>query len=401
MKKKILLLEGVHPDTVGLLENNSFEVERTLDCLPDEELIEKIKDISFIGIRSRTQLTKKILDAAPKLEAIFCFCIGTNQVDTAYAEQLGIPVFNSPFSNTRSVAELVLAIIVFLMRGIPQKNMAAHKGEWQKSAKNAYEVRRKKLGIIGYGNIGAQLSVLASGMGIHVYYYDIANKLPIGNSAKLDSLNELLEKSDIVSLHVPETEETKNMMNRETFAKMKDGSYLINHSRGHVVDIDALMANLDSGKILGAALDVFPVEPTGIEEEFISPLRKYDNVILTPHIGGSTVEAQEKIGIDSVENITKFSHFGSTEGAVNFPEVSLPMVKENMSRIIHIHENMPGIMQKVNQVIYSHDMNVQVQWLQTNSNIGYAVLDLQKIENPEQVLQELNEIDGTISSRII
>lgn len=258
----VLLLEGVHTDTVSILEKAGFTVERGLDSIPKEELINKLQDVVYLGIRSRSNLTRDILENAPHLEAIFCFCIGTNQVDTICAQELGIPVFNSPFSNTRSVAELVLANIVFLMRGIPAKNKAAHDGRWLKSALNSHEVRRKKLGIIGYGNIGTQLSILASGLGIHVYYYDIANKLPHGNSAKVESLDELLEKSDIVSLHVPETPETENLIDSEAFHKMRKGSYLINYSRGNVVDIDALVENLENEKIAGAAIDVFPIEPT-------------------------------------------------------------------------------------------------------------------------------------------
>lgn len=400
-KGKVLLLEGVHEDTVHILTKNGFEVERILDSLPQEELIKKIQGVNFLGIRSRTHLNQQVLQQAQHLEAIFCFCIGTNQVDTSYAQELGIPVFNSPFSNTRSVAELVLAIIVFLMRGIPQKNSAAHKGEWQKSAKHAYEVRRKKLGIVGYGNIGTQLSILASGMGIHVYYYDIANKLPHGNSAKVDSLQELLELSDIVSLHVPETPETENLIDKKALSQMREGSYLINYSRGNVVDIDALVENLESGKIAGAAVDVFPVEPKSKEEEFISPLRKFDNVILTPHIGGSTMEAQKTIGADCADSLIKYADNGITEGAVNFPMLQIPNLLAGHSRVIHIHKNVPGVLQQINQVFYSRDQNILGEWLQTNPKIGYTVLDLEKIDDQETILKELNNIEGTIRTKII
>lgn len=398
---KVLLLEGVHEDTVKILEQNGFEVERLLESIPEEELIKKIKDVSFLGIRSRTDLNNKVLDHAKKLRAVFCFCIGTNQVDTAYAADLGIPVFNAPFSNTRSVAELVLAIIVFLMRGIPQKNIAAHKGEWQKTAKNAYEVRRKKLGIIGYGNIGTQLSVLASGMGIHVNYFDIANKLPHGNSAKVDTLNELLEMSDVVTLHVPETPETENLIDRAAFSKMKEGSYLINYSRGNVVDIDALVENLESGKIAGAAIDVFPVEPKGKNESFESPLRKFENVILTPHIGGSTMEAQETIGTFCADNLINFATSGVTEGAVNFPKLQIPILQAEQSRVTHIHENRPGMLQQVNEVIYKYGLNILGSWLQTNTKIGYTVLDLEKIIDPTAILEDLKNIKGTIKANIL
>ena len=400
-KGKVLLLEGVHEDTVDILTKNGFEVERLLESLPEEQLIEKIQGVNFLGIRSRTNLNKEVLKQAKHLEAIFCFCIGTNQVNVDYAQELGIPVFNSPFSNTRSVAELVLAIIVFLMRGIPQKNSAAHRGEWQKTAQNAYEVRRKKLGIVGYGNIGAQLSILASGMGIHVYYYDIANKLPHGNSAKVDSLEELLELSDIVSLHVPETPETENLINANAFSKMKDGSYLINYSRGNVVDIEALVENLESGKIAGAAVDVFPVEPKGKDESFESPLRKFDNVILTPHIGGSTMEAQKTIGADCADSLLKYASNGITEGSVNFPKLQIPILKADHSRVMHIHNNVPGVLQKINQVFYSRGINILGEWLQTNPKIGYTILDFDKMKNNDAILQELNAIEGTIRTRII
>jgi len=399
--KKVLLLEGVHIDSVKILGKNGFEVERLLTSLPPAELKEKIKNVNFIGIRSRTNLTKEILDSAPNLAGIFCFCIGTNQVDLDHAQKLGIPVFNSPFSNTRSVAELVLAIMVFLMRGIPQKNIAAHRGEWQKSAKNSFEVRKKKLGIIGYGNIGTQLSVIASGLGIHVYYYDIANKLPHGNSQKIDSLKELLEISDVVSLHVPATPETENMMNRETFAHMKDGSYLINYSRGNVVDIEALVENLESGKILGAALDVFPVEPKSKDEKFVSPLQKFENVILTPHIGGSTKEAQENIGVDAADKLVKFAKFGITAGAVNFPELNIPLLQAGKRRIIHMHKNTPGIMRKIHEIIFSREINISGEWLQTSGEIGYTVLDLDKIDDEKTLLAELQKIDGTIRTKIL
>lgn len=399
--KKVLLMEGVHIDSVKILENNGFEVERIMTSLPPAELKEKIKNVNFIGIRSRTNLTKEILNSAKNLTGIFCFCIGTNQVDLDHAQKLGIPVFNSPFSNTRSVAELVLGIMIFLMRGIPQKNLAAHRGDWQKSAKNSFEVRKKKLGIIGYGNIGTQLSVIASGLGIHVYYYDIANKLPHGNSRKVDSLKELLEISDVVSLHVPATPETENMMNRETFAQMKDGSYLINYSRGNVVDIDALVENLESGKILGAAIDVFPVEPKSKEEEFISPLRKFENVILTPHIGGSTKEAQENIGTDAADKLVKFAKFGITAGAVNFPELNIPLLDGKKRRIIHMHGNVPGVMRKIHEIVFSREINISGEWLQTSGEIGYAVLDLDKIDDEKSLLTELEKIDGTIRTKIL
>ncbi len=398
---KVLLLEGVHVNSVKILEKAGFQVERLLTSLPPAELKEKIKDINFIGIRSRTHLTKDILACAKNLAGIFCFCIGTNQVDLDYAQERGIPVFNSPFSNTRSVAELTIAATIFLMRGISQKNLAAHRGEWQKSAKNSFEVRKKNLGIVGYGNIGAQLSVIASGLGMHVYYYDIENKLPHGNSRKVNSLRELLEISDVVSLHVPATPETENMMNRETFSQMKDGSYLINYSRGNVVDIEALVENLKSGKILGAAIDVFPVEPKSKDEKFVSPLQGFDNVILTPHIGGSTKEAQENIGLDAAEKLVKFAKFGVTAGAVNFPQLSVSPLAKGRVRIIHIHQNRPGIMRKIHEIIFSREINISGEWLQTNGEIGYAVLDLDKVDDQSTLFSELKNIPGTIKTKII
>ncbi len=400
-KRNVLLLEGVHEDTVDLLTQNGFVVERLLDSLPEDQLIKKIQDVQYLGIRSRTNLNKNVLEQATHLEAICCFCIGTNQVEVDCAQKLGIPVFNSPFSNTRSVAELVLATIVFLMRGIAQKNIAAHRGEWQKSAQNAYEVRRKKLGIVGYGNIGTQLSILASGMGIHVYYYDIANKLPHGNSVKVDTLEELLELSDVVSLHVPETSDTENLMDAKAFAHMKEASYLINYSRGNVVDIDALVENLETGKIAGAAVDVFPSEPKGKNELFESPLRKFDNVILTPHIGGSTMEAQKTIAADCSDRLTKYAMHGVTDGAVNFPELQIPLLKEGYTRVIHIHKNVPGVLQKVNQVFYSRGINILGEWLQTNPKIGYTILDLDDLEDEQAVLKDLNDIEGTIRTKIL
>ncbi len=397
---KILLLEAIHPIAVKQLKKAGYtDIELLGGSLAEEDLIEKIKDVNYIGIRSRTQLNKKVLAAAKNLKAIACFCIGTNQVDLEEAQKLGIPVFNAPFSNTRSVAEIAIASTIHLMRGTFEKSTVAHRGGWMKSAENSYEVRAKNLGIVGYGNIGAQLSVIASALGMHVYYYDIENKLAHGNAEAVDTLEELLEISDIVTLHVPETAQTKNMMNKETFAHMKDGSFFINYARGTVVDIDALAEAMDSGKILGAAIDVFPKEPKSKEDEFQSPLRGRDNVIITPHVGGSTLEAQVNIGNEVSEKIRKYDQEGTTQWSVNFPEVQLP-IQENTHRILHIHQNTPGIMTKINEILSSHDINVAGQYLQTKENTGYVVIDTDG-EISTKIADELKNITGTLKVRIL
>ena len=400
-KLRALLLEGVHQNSVVALSEAGYDVELFPKSLPTEELKQKIKDVHFIGIRSRTQLTADVLDQAQNLLAIGCFCIGTNQVDLSAAQAKGIPVFNAPFSNTRSVAELTIASAIHLMRGVPAKNSAAHRGEWQKSAKNSFEVRKKKLGIVGYGNIGSQLSVIASGLGMHVYYYDIENKLPHGNARMVESLNELLALSDIVTLHVPATEQTKNLIGEKEFEAMKDGSFLINYSRGNVVDIKALAENLKSGKILGAAVDVFPEEPKSAEEEFLSPLREFENVLLTPHIGGSTQEAQENIGLEVAEKLIKYQTNGTTRWSVNFPEIMMPEPKSNTVRFTHIHQNEPGMLQKINDIIYQKQINILGQSLQTKDQIGYVVIDLEKTNQTHEIFPELKDIPGTIQARIL
>lgn len=398
---KIVLLEGVHPEAEAILRSQGYtNVEYHKTSFSGSELIKVLKDAHFVGIRSRTNLSNDVFQQCPHLKAIGCFCIGTNQVDLNSAREHGVAVFNAPYSNTRSVAEITIALSVMLMRGIAEKNSKAHKGEWIKSAKDSFEVRGKKLGIVGYGNIGTQVSVLASGMGMHVYYYDIETKLAHGNSRSCGSLKELLEISDIVSLHVPETPETKNMINTETLGYMKDGSFLINYARGTVVDIDALCQALESKKILGAALDVFPVEPKSNTEEFISPLRKYENVILTPHIGGSTQESQVNIGREVSEKLIAYSDTGSTTGSVNFPQVSLPQ-QRSAHRILHIHENTPGVLGSINTLFKKHSINIEGQYLQTKENTGYVVIDIAEYKNSETLLSELKEIPGTIQARIL
>ncbi|WP_406609491.1 phosphoglycerate dehydrogenase [Agarivorans sp. JK6] len=399
-KIKVLLLEGLHPSSLQSFQSAGYEnVEMIKTSLAEEELIEKIKDVHFIGIRSRTDLNERVLAAANKLVAIGCFCIGTNQVDLKAAQQKGIPVFNAPFSNTRSVAELVLGEIILLLRGIPEKNAKAHRGEWIKSADNSYEARGKKLGIIGYGHIGTQLGILAETLGMQVYYYDIENKLSLGNATQIADLDQLLAMSDVVSLHVPETAQTKYMFGEAQFAAMKQGSILINASRGTVVEIESLVSVLVSKKLAGAAIDVFPTEPKSNKEEFVSNLRGFDNVILSPHVGGSTQEAQENIGIEVASKLAKYSDNGSTLSAVNFPEVALPE-HTGTSRLLHIHHNQPGVLTKINLAFAEDSINIAAQYLQTNDSIGYVVIDVETAQ-AEQAITKLKEIDGTIRARIL
>ncbi|HAG92925.1 MAG: phosphoglycerate dehydrogenase [Pseudomonadales bacterium] len=399
-KIRILLLEGVHQSAVENFERAGYtNIEYLKTSLPEDQLKAKIADAHFVGIRSRTQLTEDVFAAAQKLIAVGCFCIGTNQVDLTAALIRGIPVFNAPFSNTRSVAELVLAEAILLLRGIPEKNAVCHRGGWQKTAANSFEIRGKTLGIIGYGNIGSQLSVIAENLGMKVKFYDVVTKLPLGNAVQVGTLDELLEQSDIVSLHVPETAATKYMFGQDQLAKMKPTSILINASRGTVVDIDALAQTLGEKKILGAAIDVFPVEPRGNDEEFVSPLREFDNVILTPHIGGSTLEAQVNIGAEVSEKFIKYSDNGSTISAVNFPEVALP-VHDNVHRILHIHENVPGVLSNINRLFSDNNINISGQYLQTNNKIGYVVIDIDKAHS-ELALEKLKEVEGTIRCRVL
>lgn len=399
-KIKVLLLEGVHPNTVETFRAAGYtSVEYLKTSLSEEELIEQIRDVHFIGLRSRTQITEKVLDAANKLVAIGCFCIGTNQVELEAAQIRGIPVFNAPFSNTRSVAELVLGEILLLLRGIPEKNAKCHRGVWEKLANRSVEARGKKLGIIGYGHIGTQLGIIAESIGMKVYYYDIENKLSLGNAIQVPSMVELLNMSDVISLHVPETASTKNMIGAEQLRMMKPGAIFINAARGTVVDIDALADVIKSGHIAGAAIDVFPVEPKSNDEEFQSPLRGLENVILTPHIGGTTHEAQENIGLEVANKLVKYSDNGSTLSAVNFPEVSLPGHRGS-SRLLHIHRNQPGVMNQINQIFAEEGINIAGQYLQTSSHIGYVVIDVET-EHSEKALAKLKEINGTIRARIL
>ena len=399
-KIKFVLFEGVHQSALDTLHAAGYtNIDYYKKALDGDELKEAIKDAHFIGLRSRTHLTEEMIEAAPKLIAVGCFCIGTNQVDLNAAKARGIPVFNAPFSNTRSVAELVLGEILLLMRNVPQANADVHRGVWNKSATGSHEVRGKKLGIIGYGHIGSQLSIIAESLGMDVYFYDIENKLPLGNAKQVRSLEELLSSCDVVSLHVPELPSTKNLMNAARIAQLKQGAILINAARGTVVDIDALAQALKDGKIHGAAIDVFPIEPASINEEFVSPLREFDNVILSPHIGGSTAEAQENIGFEVAGKFVKYSDNGSTLSSVNFPEVSLPE-HEGTKRLLHIHENRPGILNKLNQIFVEANLNIAAQYLQTDPKIGYVVVDVET-NDASPLLTKLKEIDGTIRARVL
>jgi D-3-phosphoglycerate dehydrogenase / 2-oxoglutarate reductase len=399
---RALLLEGIHPTAKDILGAAGIhDIAILPGALKPDALIEALKGVELVGIRSATQITADVIARAPNLRAIGCFCIGTNQVDLDAAEARGIPVFNAPFANSRSVAELTLASMIMLMRGVPAKSCAIMRGEWIKSAKGSYEVRGKKLGIIGYGNIGSQLSVLASGLGIHVYYYDIEAKLAHGNARAVPSLDALLEIADVVTLHVPSTDQTRGMINAAAIAKMKPESFLINHARGDLVDIDALSAALASGHIAGAAIDVFPVEPKSREEAFVSPLRLFENTILTPHIGGSTEEAQKNIGLEVAEKLGKLIGRGSTGGAVNFPEVSPGPVPTGRTRLVHTHKNVPGVLSRINDSMARRNVNIASQWLATSANVGYAVIDMDGEGDVSAIAADLSGIDATISLRLI
>jgi len=397
---KFVFLEGIHPSASKVLSADGYTlVESYPKSLSGAELIEAIGDAHFVGIRSRTRLTDEVLARAGRLAAIGCFCIGTNQVDLDAAARRGVPVFNAPFSNTRSVAELVLAEIIMLMRGIPEKSAIQHRGGWLKSAAHSWEVRGKTLGIVGYGHIGTQIGVLAEQLGMAVVFYDIETKLPLGNARQLDSLQGLLETADVVSLHVPETPATRNMIDGERLASMKPGSFLINASRGTVVDIEALARVLEARHLLGAAIDVFPVEPKGNEDAFVSPLTRFDNVILTPHIGGSTAEAQANIGREVAAKLVRYSNNGSTISAVNFPEVSLPE-HAGKCRLLHIHHNVPGILAHINEYFSRAGINIAAQYLQTTAQVGYVVTDVDAAAS-RVTCDELAAVEGTIRCRVL
>ena len=399
-KLKILLLEGIHPSAERIFRDAGYQnIETVKTALTGEELKSRLEGVHFLGIRSRTILTRDIFEAADKLVAVGCYCIGTNQVDLTAATEHGVVVFNAPYSNTRSVAELVLAEAILLLRGIPEKNAKAHRGGWAKTANDSFEIRGKTLGIVGYGSIGSQLSVLAEGLGMRVIFYDVVSKLPLGNASQIPSLEALLGQADIVTLHVPDLPSTRNLIDQERISQMKPKSILINASRGTVVDIDALTKALADSHLLGTAIDVFPVEPKSNNDEFLSPLRGFDNAILTPHIGGSTQEAQENIGVEVAEKLVRYSDNGSTLTSVNFPEVALPP-HPNHHRVLHVHENRPGVLSAINTVFAENQINIGSQFLQTSDKIGYVVIDVDR-DYSDVALEKLSEIEGTIRCRVL
>ena len=401
-KIRVLLLEGVSDTAVEMMRAAGYSnLDRLPKALDGAALLEAVKGVHLIGIRSRTQITAEVLEAADRLIAIGCFNVGTNQVDIDAARRLGVPVFNAPFSNTRSVAELVIGEIVMLLRRVIPRSVAAHDGGWDKSATNSHEVRGKTLGIIGYGNIGSQLSNLAEAFGMKVIYHDHTDKLRHGNTEPADSLADLLARSDIVTLHVPETPATHGMIGSAEIASMKPGAYLINNSRGAVVDLDALAAALRDGKLRGAAIDVFPVEPSSNAERFASPLQGLPNVILTPHVGGSTEEAQERIGAEVARKLIDYSDGGSTMGAVNFPQVQLP-IRPAGTRFIQVQRNLPGMLGRLNEVLARHAINISAQYYETHNDIGYVVLDVDaSATDSQRVLAEIRALEGTIRARLL
>jgi D-3-phosphoglycerate dehydrogenase len=402
-KIKIVLLEGIHQTAVEAFRADGYtDIVYHPKSLPEPQLREAVHDAYFVGIRSATELTADVLAAAPRLICVGCFCIGTNQVDLGCAQARGIPVFNAPFSNTRSVAELVLAEIILLMRGIPLRNATTHRGGWLKTAAGSHEVRGKTLGIVGYGHIGTQVGLLAEALGMQVFYYDVEAKLALGNARPAGSLDELLQMSDVVTLHVPETAQTHRMIDAARLERMKPGARLINAARGTVVDIDALVDALRRKHVSGAALDVFPAEPKTAADEFVSPLRGFENVLLTPHVGGSTEEAQASIGAEVALKLIRYSNNGSTVTAVNFPEVSLPE-HPGKHRLLHIHRNQPGVLSAINGVFSAAEINICAEYLQTDAKIGYVVIDIETDERAEslQLKRRMEEVPGTIRTRIL
>lgn len=398
---RVLLVENIHPAAVEAFSAYGMaDVERVAGAVDPADLMDRAAGVELLGIRSRTSVSAELLSNAANLLAVGCFCIGTNQVDLEDAARRGVPVFNAPFANARSVAELTIAASIVLMRGIPAKSSGMHAGRWSKSAKGSYEVRKKKLGIVGYGNIGSQLSVLASMLGMHVYYYDIEPKLAHGNARSVSSLDELLGLSDIVSLHVPSTPLTRGMINADALAKMRPGSVLINYARGDLVDIAALAEALESGRLAGAAVDVFPVEPKSAEGDFDSPLRGLPNALLSPHIGGSTQEAQEAIGLEVAAKLATYLIEGSTAKAVNVPEVIPPKLGPGITRFAHMHRNVPGVMTAISETMSGAGLNITSQLLGTTGEVGYAVTDVAGAPTPE-VADRLRAIDGAIRVRVL
>jgi D-3-phosphoglycerate dehydrogenase len=397
----VLLLEGVNPAAAEFLRRGAKgRVESLPTALSEADLVARLPGVQLLGIRSRTKLTRRALEAATDLLGVGCFCIGTDQVDLPAAQERAVPVFNAPFASTRSVAELALGAAIALLRGVPRKSAAARRGQWLKSFRRCHEARGKNLGIVGYGNIGSQLGVLAGALGMNVLYYDIEKKLSHGNARPVRSLDELLESSDVVTLHVPETPATRGMIDARALSRMKPGAMLINYARGTVVDVPALVEALRSGQVGGAALDVFPAEPRSDEEEFVSPLREFENVLLTPHIGGSTEEAQQGIGVEVAEKLVRYVENGSTMTAVNFPQVALPE-QVGAHRILNVHRNVPGMLSQINQVFSSAGANILGQFLQTNERIGYVVLDIDRAHDPRPLGERLSRIEGSLRTRIL
>ncbi|QOW25489.1 phosphoglycerate dehydrogenase [Lysobacter sp. H23M47] len=399
---RVLLLEGVSQNAVERFREAGYsQIVQHDKALPEDQLKREIAEAHIVGIRSRTHLTADVLAHAPRLIAIGCFCIGTSQVDLEAAELAGIPVFNAPYSNTRSVAELVIAETIMLLRGIPQKNAACHRGGWIKSATGSHEARGKTIGIVGYGHIGTQVGVIAEALGMHVLFHDIEDKLTLGNAHPTANLGDLLERSDVVTLHVPETPATRNMIGAAQIARMRPGAHLINAARGTVVDVDALAAALRDGRLGGAAVDVFPVEPGSNQDLFSSPLVGIDNVILTPHVGGSTLEAQDNIGLEVAAKLVRYSDNGTTLSAVNFPEVTLPG-HEGSLRLLHIHRNVPGVLSRINEIFSQLGLNIDGQYLRTNPEVGYVVIDVSATgAQGDELKSLLKAIPGTLRTRIL
>ena len=397
---RVLLLEGIPASAVQAFEAAGYrQIERLSSALDEAQLRKRLPGVQLLGIRSRTQLSAAVLAQAPQLLAVGCFCIGTNQVDLVAARQQGIAVFNAPYANTRSVAELVLAEAVLLLRGIPEKNAAAHAGRWLKGAEGSHEIRGKVLGIVGYGNIGTQLSVLAEALGMQVRFHDVVPRLPLGNARQVGSLHELLVQADVLSLHVPETPATEWMVGEAELGAMKPGAVLINASRGRVVEVAPLARALRERRLAGAAIDVFPAEPSDNQAVFLSELRGLDNALLTPHIGGSTQEAQAGIGAEVAGKLLGYSDTGTTTGSVNFPEVALP-AHPGQHRLLHVHRNMPGVLSALNQALSAGGLNIAAQYLQTREDIGYVVTDIDA-RYPEGTLRQLAQVPGTLRLRVL
>ncbi|MBK8399332.1 MAG: phosphoglycerate dehydrogenase [Leptospiraceae bacterium] len=398
-KINVLLLENIHENAYNLFKNDGFSVQLMKDAYSEDDLCEAIKDVHVLGIRSKTNVTAKVFENAHKLLTLGCFCIGTNQVDLSTAEKKGIPVFNAPYSNTRSVAELVIAEIIFLARKTGDQSRDAHLGKWNKIAVGCFEVRGKTLGIIGYGHIGSQVSILAEAFGMKVIFYDIQTKLPLGNAQSADTYEEVLKNSDFISYHVPESPDTVNLLGAKEIAILKKGTYVLNLSRGRVIDIEALTAAIKSGHIAGAGIDVFPEEPKSNKDPFVSPLQNLPNVILTPHIGGSTEEAQRNIGLEVANKLLRFVNNGSTSFAVNFPNLELPLLKDN-HRILNVHKNQPGFLRDINKIVSDVGANISSQYLSTTSEIGYLIMDINK-NLGDQVKDEITKNPLNIKTRIL